>query len=530
MSNLVCFRVNSTFPLSHVRVASTNELRRNESLIILQFHRIAKPDEERNSRYLWRYKVVCKWSRDRLIGSTLCIVTYPLAPTVHPVCGVYVTPDMLKRKSIPFGTEDNDWCRVTKRQLVDLQRVSFSNASRMEASRQIPKGKDCRAALINHIFDYQRCPVLSSTDPVWIGSFYGVPLWALLYTECIFGAGERNVLKYYEIFADHVMPTPDGNGDVRRLLAKSARHVCFPSRTVSVRSRKDESGRCGDLFFFQLNGTLVADCDMVKVLYSYHCAKWLRRFQWGEYDKLFKTYKECVLEVFDRCTEKMRLAFGWVCKSFLKQCLQCNELVPDGSTTNNEASPLFCLQFVDDDLLMEDEEPVKCTPSTSVQLGECQTRIPFGLWKDRYRVARALFQTEGDVQDEEEEPCIVEFAPMLECAAYGRRKTRTSIKLWKPPTRTLLDLKRPVQVALAECRALNVRSVQMKPPRILHKRRQRVQEGGCLVETVAFGATSAVGPNIETLFKSSDQILEVKYFDVWGQRDFFTVCIVRAKA
>jgi len=374
---------------------------------------------------------------------------------------------------------------------------------------------------MKHVLDYEKRPTLEDTSPVWIGSFYGVPLWALLYTEFLFVPCERNVLKYYEIFAASVTPT-FGEDDMGQRLSKSARHACFPSRTISVKARSAGSERSGDLFFFRVNDTLVVDCEMVKVLYSYHCAKWLRSFQWTGYEQVFRSYKECVLEVFDVFTEKTRPAFGWMRKSFLKRCVSGNDDEVSIDESIDEA-PVISFQFADDDLLMEDERPVPCTPSTFALLSECQTRIPFGLWKDRYRVTRALFQVDG-IADEKDEPCVVEFSPKL--APTAREFRVSAVRLWKPCSKTLKRLKHPLQVALAECRALNCRSLQMKTPKIRYKRKRMQEQDRDGSSTFAFGSTSSVGPNVDTFFDRTDQILEIKQYDVWGRSDFFTVCIL----
>jgi hypothetical protein len=178
--------------------------------------------------------------------------------------------------------------------------------------------------------------------------------------------------------------------------------------------------------------------------------------------------------------------------------------------------------------LLEDERHARCTPSTSTLLSECQTRIPFALWKDRYRILRALVQT-GGIADEGDEdvPCVVEFSPMFKPAIDPCLRERVFVKVWKPSSEALRQLKKPLQYALAECLTLNRRSLQMKSPKIQYKRR-RTQENVREGSTIAFGSTASVGPNIERLFDRSDQPLEIKYYDVWGRRDFFTVCMLNS--
>lgn len=527
MTNFVRFRLSSTFPLSHVRVSSVNELHQSESLIILRFQRIKRSDAILTSSYLWSYDVVCKWPRDRLIGATFVLVTYPIAPNLHPICGIQITPDLFESQEVPFGQIDNDWSHLLTKPFSEIQTITFTYVSRTRLSKGIPNGKNDRTMIMNYIVDYINHPMLDDgTCPVWFGSFYGIPLWSLLLTDYLFGGCERNVLRYYEYFSSCVTPSFGRSDSLRRQLFRSARHVCFPSRTATVISRRDETTpvRNGNLFFFQVNGTLGVDCEMTKVLYSYHCAKYLRFFRWTEYETIFHRYKECVFEVEDIVTGKTRPAFGWIFKTLLATCIKSNEVNVDQFGD----AILVSFQFASEDLLLDDEYSMPCSPATSVLLRECQSRIPYSLWRNRYRIIRVLFETGDDVEDTMSSvPCVVEFRPPIEPEKEWLLKRRIFVKLWKPSDKALQRLGKPLQHALIECRKLNCHSLQMKPPKLKHKRK-RTWKQDCKYETktiIAYGSTSYLGPNTDTFFDKTDQDLEVNYYDVWGRRDFFTVSV-----
>ena len=207
MTNFVHFRLNSTFPLSHVQVSSVNELHRSESLIILRFQRNRRSNPNLTSSYLWSYDVVCKWPRNRLIGATFVVITHPIAPNLHPICGIQITPDLFESQDVPFGHIDNDWNHLFTRPISEIQTLTLKHVSRTRLSKEIPNGKNDRTMLMNHIVDYIKDPTLDDgTCPVWFGSFCGIPLWSLLLTKYIFGGCERNVLKYYDFFSSCVTP------------------------------------------------------------------------------------------------------------------------------------------------------------------------------------------------------------------------------------------------------------------------------------------------------------------------------------
>ena len=532
MTNFVRFWLNSTFPLSHVRVSSVNELHRSESLIILRFQRTQRSNPILTSSYIWSYDVVCKWPRDRLIGASFVLITHPIAPNLHPICGIQITPDIFESQNVPFGHIDNDWGNLLKKPISQIQTVTFKHVSRTRLSKEIPNGKNDRTMLMNHIVDYINHPTLDdSTCPVWFGSFCGIPLWGLLLTKYLFGGCERNVLKYYECFSSCVTPSFGSGDSVRQQLFQSARHVCFPSRTVTVIPRRDEATtiRNGNLFFFQVNGTIGADCEMIKVLYSYHCAKYLRFFKWAEYETIFRRYKECVFEVVDIARGKTRPAFGWIFKDLLTKCIERSEVDVDKFTDEK----LVSFQFASEDLLLEDEYSMPCSPATSVLIREYQTRIPYALWKNRYRIVRVLFETGDNVENSMSSvPCVVEFSPQLEPEKEWHLRGRIFVKLWKPSYKTLLRLEKPLQHALTECRTLNCHSLQMKPPKLKYKRKRTwKQDRGSETKTIiAYGSTSYLGPNTDIFFDKTDQDLEINYYDMWGTRDFLTVSVFKSSS
>lgn len=521
MSNLIYFRLDSTFPLSHVTVTSVNERLRGESLIILRFERMAKSKKDIKTSYVWSYRITCRWTRDRLIGETLILTSHPLAPNLHPICGVYLTPDLFNCKKLPLGSTDNDWCKFLSASISTAQTLTVSNVTRKSCCSRVPNGKGNRAIIMKYVGDHLKRSDFDVASSIWIGPSYGIPLWALVLTDYIFGICERHVLKYYEVFASCVTPT-FGADDICHKLLRSARHVCFASRTIAIDSPTTGTKQCrGNLSFSNSNGTLVVNCEMTKVIYSYHCAKWLRFLKWEGYDEVFQRYRESIFEVIEVETGKVRLAFGWTSQRLLKSCSQKTKIHLD----DFDELP-FLLQFTDEDLLWDDEYSIPCTEATTALLRECQTRIPFKKWKNKYKIARIIFQINNANDkrraNEDDIPRIVEFDPRLEPFQEWYLKGQVFVKMWMPSKSEYSELQKPLQYALATCRMENCRALQIKPPNLDYKKKRDIpthRETGIL----AYGSTPYSGPNIETVFDRTDQTLEVKYYDIWGRRDFFTV-------
>lgn len=523
MSNLVYFRLNSPFPLSHVTVATVNERLRAEPLIILRFERISKSnDDDIESRYIWRYKINCKWSRDCLIGGTVILNSYPLAPNLHPICGLYLTPDLFHSRKIPLGFTDNDWCRFLGKSFSTVQTLTVTYVSSKRPFSRVPNGKNNRSVIMKYVADYLRRSQLDASSKIWMGPSYGIPRWALVLTDYMFSTCENQILKYYEIFASCVTPTFGVDADIRHKLLKCARHACFASRTIANEISTTKSKNCcGNLCFSRANDTLAVNCEMTKVLYSYHCSKSLRNLKWTTYEEVFQRYRESILEVLDVETGKIRPAFGYVSQRLLNSCIR-NDKVHLG---NFDDELLFLFQFTEEDLLWSDEYSIPCTRTTTAVLSDCHKRISFERWRNKYKIVRVIFQSNNDDAEQGTElPCIVEFDPELELLRERYIREEISVKIWAPTKLEYSQLQKPLKYALAKCRMVNCQALQIKPPKLNYKSKRSIEKD-IKSSVVAYGSTPYFGPNIETVFDRADQTLEIKYYDVWGRRDFFTVCL-----
>ncbi len=466
------FRIRAEFPLQSVQAWSTDDKGHAESLIILSFRVV---DDG-------AFEFTCRWpdfeSRERCM-TLLCL---PDDPEMYPVRGVELTKEL--RGTVTFGSIDPDAeiLLCNRREPEGSHALTGVSRSSFVAGWFSRSQKQQKTALLNYLTLNEGRPRLPGMRPCWCGPTFTIPTWALVMTELLFDPCETYALAFYRKMAEAVTPTSKAapmEGALRVL-----RTCCFPSRAVASLQQQREWE--GDLTFFRRNDALWASCEMAKVLYSYHCARCLRRAA-GNGAGTFNNFRECVVLLVDGSSERWRPALGFLCRRWLDRFRRQSRR----ALTTSDVLDSLVFQVTDDDLTYEGEEQPPAPPPCILSKTGLSRRLSEREWTGRFRVAAIVVR-------EEREPWL------LELRLKG--ESDVEIDVWRPSSAELKSLQTPLRHCLAVPRSKNAAAL-------------RLNLKGKLAETFGAGTTLAYAPGTRASRDSSDGV-HVSSVDVWSRRDF----------